>query len=95
MIYSPQFNQKTEANQHDIAHFLYKIGFITGRKNSKTGKINRVYYDEAPSLLLQNVDDNGFNWKIHVSYRAALAKGISDMWQNTLNITEEYAKISI
>ena len=89
MIYSPQSNQKTEANQHDIAHFLYKIGFITGRKNSKTGKINRVYYDEAPSLLLQNVGDNGFNWEIHVSYRAALAKGISDMWQNTLNITEE------
>ena len=89
MIYSSQSNQKITANQHDIAHFLYKIGFITGRKQRGTGKINRVYYDDAPSLLLQNVGDNGFSWEIHSSYRAALAKGISDSWQSTLNIDDE------
>ncbi len=39
------------ADIHQIAHFLYKIGFITGRKRDMSEKISRVYYDESPYLL--------------------------------------------
>ena len=58
------FNASVEASQigdiHQIAHFLYKIGFITGRRRKNNGKISRVYYDESPYLIKQNTSDGVF-----------------------------------
>lgn len=88
-IYSSSTESLQTADFHQIAHFLYKIGFITGRKRKENGKISRVYYDESPYLLNQNTGDGGFAWEIHPSYRGALAKGINDSWENTLDIEDE------
>lgn len=77
------------ADTHQIAHFLYKIGFITGRKRDASDKISRVYYDESPYLLNANTGDGGYSWEIHPAYRGALAKGINDVWENTLDINEQ------
>ena len=74
---------------HQIAHFLYKIGFITGRKRDTSNKITRVYYDEAPYLLNVNTGDGGYSWEIHPAYRGALAKGINDYWESTLDVNDE------
>ncbi len=88
-IYNPSTEGIQIADFHQIAHFLYKIGFITGRKRKDNGKISRVYYDESPYLLNQNTGDGGFAWEIHPAYRGALAKGINDTWENTLNVEDE------
>lgn len=82
-IYNSTSEQAVPADFHEIAHFLYKIGFITGRKNSHQ-KVYRVYYDEAPHLLKRTVGDNGYAWEIHPAYRAALAKSINDNWAVTI-----------
>ena len=73
---------------HQISHFLYKIGFITGRKRDQDNKIIRTYYDESPYLLFSNVGDKGYSWEIHPAYRGALANGKSDEWELTLDLNE-------
>ena len=88
-IYQAKCEKLCPANFHQIAHFLYKIGFITGRKRNESGKIERAYYDELPFLLNANVGDRGYSWEIHPAYRGALANGSNDNWQNTFNIDEE------
>lgn len=39
------------ADIHQVVHFLYKIGFVTGRKRNESGKIEYVYYDEASHVF--------------------------------------------
>ncbi len=88
-IYQPNFNQINKADFHQIAHFMYKIGFITGRKRNVSGKIERVYYDEDPYILKANIGDRGYSWEIHPAYRGALAKGIPDDWKLTLSVDDD------
>lgn len=88
-IYQPDKENMIIADFHQIAHFLYMIGFITGRKRNLSGKIDRVYYDESPYLLDTNVGDRGYSWEIHPAYRGALANGSSDNWEATLNMEDE------
>lgn len=88
-IYEPSSESLKPADFHQIAHFLYKIGFITGRKRKPDGKISRVYYDESPYLLNINTGDGGYAWEIHPAYRGALAKGINDSWESTLDVEDE------
>lgn len=88
-IYQANSEKLCIADFHQIAHFLYKIGFITGRKRNGNNKIERVYYDESPYLLNANVGDRGYSWEIHPAYRGALANGTNDNWELTLTIDDE------
>lgn len=88
-LYIPSEESLKPADFHQVSHFLYKIGFITGRKRNPSGKISRVYYDESPYILNSNVGDGGYSWEIHPAYRGALAKGINDNWESTLLIDDE------
>lgn len=88
-IYQEKSEKLCLADFHQVAHFLYKIGFITDRKRNESGKIERVYYDEAPYLLNTNVGDRGYSWEIHPAYRGALANGTNDNWEMTLNMEDE------
>lgn len=88
-IYIAASEDLRNADFHQIAHFLYKIGFITGRKRNPSGKLSRVYYDESPYLLNSNTGDGGYSWEIHPAYRGALAKGINDNWENTLDVEDD------
>ncbi|MDF2537718.1 MAG: hypothetical protein K0S76_739 [Herbinix sp.] len=88
-IYQPISESLQMADFHQISHFLYKIGFITGRKRNLSGKISRVYFDESPYLLNINTGDGGYAWEIHPAYRGALAKGINDSWENTLDVEDD------
>lgn len=88
-IFHASYENLQTADFHQIAHFLYKIGFITGRKRGLSGKISRVNYDEAPYLLKANTGDGGYSWEIHPAYRGALAKGINDTWETTVDISHE------
>lgn len=87
-IYQANSEKLCSADFHQISHFLYKIGFITGRKRSEDDKIIRTYYDESPYLLNSNVGDRGYSWEIHPAYRGALANGTNDNWESTLDPNE-------
>jgi len=63
-------NNKT-ATAQDLAHFLYKINFLTARKVLQDGEIDRKYFEE--NRYLSNSSANfGYDWEIHPAYRWAL-----------------------
>ena len=61
-----------------LAHFLYKIGFIVARKEHEgdSGNADFVKFEERPELLTdhRNPDDQ-LLWEVHPSYRDALNIG--------------------
>ncbi|WP_153006755.1 P-loop ATPase, Sll1717 family [Aeromonas schubertii] len=56
-----------------VAHFIYRIGFITARDQSVNGPLEFVSFEDRPNLLssFENLDD-GLDWEIHPAYRAIL-----------------------
>lgn len=87
-IYLPEKEKMTVADFHQISHFLFRIGFITGRKRDAENRIDRVYYDEMPNLLNKNIGDKGYAWEIHPAYRGALALGKKEQWETTFSVVE-------
>lgn len=62
-----------KATNKDLAAFMYKIGFLTARK--ETGdKIERKFFEENKYLSSSFVDF-GYDWEIHPAYRWALQPG--------------------
>ena len=58
----------------DVAHFLFQIGFISGRRDYGEHRgYDHVYYREQPGLLKSrtNIDD-GLRWEINPIYRDVL-----------------------
>ena len=64
------FANNKEGNKKSLAAFLYKINFITARKNIKDGVV-RKYFEENRYLSSSFVDF-GFSWEVHPAYRWAL-----------------------
>ncbi|QSJ16748.1 hypothetical protein JYQ62_34595 [Nostoc sp. UHCC 0702] len=58
------------ADRQDLAAFLYKINFLTARKEAHEGII-RKYFEEN-RYLNSKFADFGFDWEIHPAYRWAL-----------------------
>ena len=83
------FSYKHDLDIHDIAHFLFKIGFITARKDLPSGHIERLYYEDKKQLLLKHVGDLGYMWEIHPAYRGALARGRKEIWESTVDIDHD------
>jgi hypothetical protein len=50
---------------------MYKINFLTARKELPTGEIDRKYFEENRYLSSEFVDF-GYNWEVHPAYRWAL-----------------------
>lgn len=89
-IYQANSQKLMPTTPMEIAHFLYKIGFITGRSQKTAyAKISRVYYNESPFLLKADVGDGGYSWEIHPAYRSALAMTVNDTWESSVDV-EEY-----
>jgi hypothetical protein len=64
------YGRTSPASPKELAAFMYKIGFITARKEVD-GKIVRKYFDES-RYLSPTFSDFGFNWEVHPAYRWAL-----------------------
>jgi len=60
-----------------LAHFLYKVGFIVGRREHEGLYPNAdfVRFEERTELLTESVQDDGLLWEVHPSYRDALTIG--------------------
>ncbi|MCH7497270.1 MAG: hypothetical protein IH971_05400 [Candidatus Marinimicrobia bacterium] len=65
-----RFANKKVATQKELAAFLYKINFLTARKETEDG-IVRMYFEENRYLSNEFVDF-GFAWEVHPAYRWAL-----------------------
>ena len=58
----------------ELCKFLYKIGFIFGRKENDNSGLSFVRYEDRQDLLTNEVNlDDGLQWEIHPSYRSALS----------------------
>lgn len=65
------FAKGNPATAKELAHFLYKINFITARKILPSGEIDRKYFEENRYLSSSSADF-GYDWEIHPAYRWAL-----------------------
>ena len=87
---SGEFNfvSRGTASTKELAAFLYKINFITARKDMKDGRIERRYFEEN-RYLSHEFADFGFAWEIHPAYRWALQpSGIQEVFR-TLELGKE------
>lgn len=75
------------ATPKDLAAFMYKINFLTARKE-KNDLIIRKYFEEQRYLQSQFVDF-GFDWEIHPAYRWALQPDDPMSIYDTLRLTSD------
>lgn len=66
-----KFSNKRPVTAKSIIQFLYKIDFITARKELADGTIERRFFDRS-RFLASEFTDFGFGWEIHPAYRWAL-----------------------
>lgn len=66
-----RFQNKKPANADDLAQFLYKINFLTAKKELEDGEIQRKYFEENRYLSSSFVDF-GYDWEVHPAFRWAL-----------------------
>lgn len=64
------FKDGKSISPNNLAAFLYKINFLTARKDSDSG-IQRIYYDEN-QYIYNEFADFGYSYEIHPAYRWAL-----------------------
>lgn len=56
----------------EIAHFLYRVGFIVARSDEKDGNYEHYRFDQMPDFLSPRTNnDFGIKWEIHPCYREA------------------------
>jgi hypothetical protein len=63
------FATRQAGTPQNLAEFLYRIEFVTARKETEIG-IERMYYGDNKRLM--GLEDFGFKWEIHPAYRWAL-----------------------
>lgn len=66
-----RFTNGRDVTPRSLIQFLYKIDFITARKELQDGTIDRKYFDEG-RFLASEFNDFGYNWEVHPAYRWAL-----------------------
>ncbi|HPF10053.1 MAG TPA: hypothetical protein PKW08_07165 [Flavobacteriaceae bacterium] len=65
------FGNGRPASAKDLAQFLFKINFLTARKISADGTIQRKYFEEN-RYLSNTFVDFGYDWEVHPAFRWAL-----------------------
>lgn len=81
------FANGTPAREKDLASFMYKINFLTARKETDH-KIVRKYFEENRYLSSQFADF-GFDWEVHPAYRWALQPDRIEEIYGALRLNEE------
>jgi hypothetical protein len=76
-----KFANGRSAETKDLASFMYKINFLTARRETQNG-IVRKYFEEN-QYLSTHFSDFGFDWEIHPAYRWALQpENVMDIFNN-------------
>ena len=74
------FTNGKEATPQDLHHFMYKINFITARKEMEDGYIDRKFFEEN-QYLTSNFVDFGYDWEIHPAFRWAIEPNERDIFK--------------
>lgn len=77
-----------KAYPEDLINFLYKINFITARKEREDGYIDRKYFEENRYLTSPSVDF-GYDWEIHPAFRWALSPNDIDSIFKKLTLSSD------
>lgn len=80
-----KFSNGKKATPKDLAIFLYKINFLTARKNTSDGKVQRKYFEESRYISSTHTDF-GYDWEVHPAYRWALQPDSIEEIYNQLDI---------
>lgn len=84
------FPDKQIRSNRDLAHFLYKINFLTARKELPNGEILRKYFEEN-RYITGRFADFGFGWEVHPAYRWALQPDTLGSIFDDLELTSDEA----
>lgn len=83
------FSTGKEATPQQLAQFLYKINFLTARKELEDGTIDRKYFEEQ-RFLQNQFADFGYGWEMHMAYRWALQPdAIDDIYKKVALSSDE------
>lgn len=83
-----KFANGDTADSKRLAAFMYKINFLTARKEVASEGVLRKYFEEN-RYLSNEFADFGFDWEIHPAYRWALQPdSIYDLY-NTLKLSAD------
>ena len=94
------FKNGRPVTPQNLAVFLYKINFLTARKELDDGTVLRFYYDEN-RYISNEFTDFGYSFEIHPAYRWALQPNNADKLYSHIvlsadeKIPNEKNKISI
>jgi len=70
---SPVIDGKNAKSPREVAHFLYRIGFIVARSEESNDAYEHYSFDQMPDFLTSRTnEDFGVEWEIHPCYREAL-----------------------
>lgn len=70
---APTIEGRVIHSNRDIAHFLYRVGFILARSDDEDGNYEHYRFEQMPDFLTSRTDDDfGLKWEIHPCYREAL-----------------------
>lgn len=70
---SPVIEGRNAKSPREVAHFLYRIGFIVARSEETDGAYEHYSFDQMPDFLTSRTnEDFGVTWEIHPCYREAL-----------------------
>jgi hypothetical protein len=82
-----RFKSGRTADTKDLAAFLYKINFLTARKDSGD-LIQRRYFEQSRYLQSRFVEF-GYDWEVHPAYRWALQPEDIDSIYKTLKLSSD------
>ncbi|MFD2329441.1 P-loop ATPase, Sll1717 family [Cohnella sp. GCM10020058] len=70
-----------ELSTKQLCNFLYKINFLTARKESESGQVIRKYFEENRYISGEHADF-GYSFEVHPAYRWALqTEQIEDIYK--------------
>lgn len=66
-------DSKKANTQLEVAHFLFRIGFLVARSDEDSGDYEHYGFRDMPDLLSsRTTNDFNMKWEIHPCYRQAL-----------------------
>jgi hypothetical protein len=70
---TPVIEGRTVTTALDIAHFLFRLGFIVARTEREESGYEHYYFSDMPDFLTSRTNkDFGSLWEVHPCYREAL-----------------------
>ncbi|MCB9384267.1 MAG: hypothetical protein H6509_06610 [Bryobacterales bacterium] len=86
--FSSRGHGECQANDQDLAAFMYKINFLTARRQRDDGLIVRKYFEEN-RYLSSRFANFGFDWEVHPAYRWALQPELGTSVPGSLQLTAD------